>query len=60
MNNNKLIRLPNGRETSTTFDERTLLRKELGFRDIELLEDLPLESALGRRVMDVAKRMRLS
>jgi len=56
----KLITLPNGREARTTLDERTRLRKELGFRDLEILEDLPVESILGQRVLQVAERMRLS
>ncbi|MEK9627074.1 MAG: hypothetical protein VW493_10760 [Gammaproteobacteria bacterium] len=58
--NIRKITLPNGRDAHTTLDERTRLRKELGFRDLEVLGDLPLDSGLGRRVMALAERMRLS
>lgn len=60
MKNTKLITFPNGKEAQTTLDERIQLRKELGFRDLEILENLPIESILGRRVMEVAERMRLA
>ena len=51
MKNTRTIRVPNGKAVETNLDERTLLRKTLGFRDLEILEDLPAESILGQRVM---------
>ena len=60
MKNIKTIRFPNGKVVETNLDERTQLRKTLGFRDLEILEDLPAESILGQRVMEVAERMQLS
>ena len=58
--NIKTIRFPDGKVVETNLDERTQLRKTLGFRDLEILEDLPAESILGQRVMEVAERMQLS
>ena len=60
MKNIKTIRFPNGKAVETNLDARTLLRKTLGFRDLEILEELPAESILGQRVMEVAERMQLS
>ncbi len=60
MKNIKTIRFPDGKVVETNLDERTKLRKTLGFRDLEILEDLSSESILGQRVMEVAERMQLS
>ena len=60
MKNIKTIRIPDGTAVETNLDERTLLRKTLGFRDLEILEDLPAESILGQRVMEVVETMKLS
>ena len=60
MKNIKTIRFPDGTAVETNLDERTLLRKTLGFRDLEILKDLPAESILGQRVMEVAETMKLS
>ena len=56
----KTIRFPDGTAVETNLDEHTLLGKTLGFRDLEILEEMPAESILGQRVMEVAETMKLS